>query len=80
MPGQTHISVEKQVFCAGLYSFCIGGLLLLQNYGGNFLELVPLFLIFFAGLAFSSFGGKISDNSWVQFIVLLFYSGFHAAF
>ena len=75
MPGQTHISVEKQVFCAGLYSFCIGGLLLLQNYGGNFLELVPLFLIFFAGLAFSSFGGKISDNSWVQFIVLLFYSG-----
>ena len=73
MPEQTNHTVEKRVFCAGLYAFSAGVFLLLQVYHGNFPELFPPLLVFFAAFGFSSFSGKISEKKYIHFIFLLFY-------
>ena len=75
MPEQKKKAVEKQIFCAGFYTFCTAISLLQMVYKGNFPEIFPSFLIFFAAFAFSSYSGRISGKRYLHFIVLLIYSG-----
>ena len=73
MPEQMNHTVEKRVFCAGMYAFCAGVALLLQVYRGNFPELFPPLLVLFAAFCFSSFSGSLAEKKYIRFIFLLVY-------
>ena len=75
MPEQEKMSVEKRIFCSGFYTFCVGISLFLRCYRGNFPEVLPPLLIFFASFAFSSYSGQISQKKFFHLVSILIYGG-----